>query len=102
MTKKNSLQVRWAEIDDSLSRSAPHLSSFFVDSDAFREIRVKMNDDGTFLAIAKGYGSDGGERICFGVGYTVSSSLLAIDGTMQAGRWRLDKPWADRNGTKGR
>lgn len=97
MTKKNSKAEAWAELDAALLGCVPHLASFFADAEVFVELRVKVRDDGTVLAIAKGYGSDGSPVVCFGSGYGVAGALMAIDSTIQGGHWRVDKPWADRN-----
>lgn len=59
----------------------------------FGEIRLKARDDGTVLAIAKGYGSDGGPIVAFGTGYDVVSALKGLEGTIARGGWRPDKPW---------
>lgn len=86
-------QERWVALSDSLSRYAPHLSGWLATEDEVREIRFKWRDDGTCLAIAKGYGSDGGETVCFGAGYGFSGAVLAVDRSIQGGNWRADKPW---------
>lgn len=83
----------WAEFEESIGERVPHLSAWLNDVDSFNELRLKARDDGTTLAIAKGYGEDGGPLVCFGVGYGVAATLMAIDATMQGGRWRVDVPW---------
>lgn len=97
MSKKSGKPTRaeqWAAFDEKLRGAVPHLSAWWDDADEFVEIRVKARPDGTYLAVAKGYGSDGGPVVCFGVGYGVSAALMAIDSTIQGGSWRVDKPWS--------
>lgn len=92
-TKKNSSQERWMELGDTLERLLPHLSSVLGDSDDFIALYLKARDDGTILAIAKKYASDGSPVVCFGSGYGVAGALMAIDATIQGGHWKVDKPW---------
>lgn len=91
--KKNSTQQRWVDLDESLQRLVPHLFSVLAESDDFIALYVKARDDGTILAIAKRYDSDGTPVVCFGSGYGVSGALMAIDATIQGGHWKTDKPW---------
>lgn len=85
---------RWAELGDEIHQRLPHLYAWLVDEDDFAELRLKARPDGTTLAIAKGYGTDGGPVVCFGSGYGAVGALMAIDATIQGGRWREDKPWS--------
>lgn len=96
--KKNSSQERWLSIDECMREYAPHLSAWWNDDEEFSELRLKARPDGTTLAIAKGYGGDGGPVVCFGVGYGVPAALLAIDGTINGGRWKVDEPWQPGKG----
>lgn len=84
---------RWVGFADHLGASVPTLRSWYDDTELFRELRLKARDDGTILAIAKGYDSAGGEVVCFGSGYDVASCLLSVDAAMQGGNWRVDAPW---------
>lgn len=84
---------QWTRLEKQFSGAFSHLMSWVGDSDSFKEIRVMARDDGTCLAIAKGYGPDGGPVVCFGNGYGLVASLMAIDRTIQGGHWRVDKPW---------
>lgn len=93
MRKKKRGAVLWAQLEDQLRAAMPHLVSFWLEEEDFREVRFKLKVDGTVLAIAKGYDSDGGEVICFGSGYGVVGSMLALDRSLQGGNWRVDKPW---------
>ncbi len=56
-------------------------------------IRLKARDDGTILAIIKGYDDSGGPVVAFGVGYDMVLALMAADSTIQGGFWKVDKPW---------
>lgn len=82
-----------AELGEAVRLRLPHFASWYVDEESFGELRLKARDDGTTLAIAKGYGPDGGAVVCFGSGYGLIGALIAIDATIQGGRWRVDKPW---------
>lgn len=96
MVKKNagaSLQTRWIVNCDAVAGLFPHVSGWFTDEDSFRELRFKARDDGTTLAIAKGYDSDGSPVVCFGSGYGLVGAFMAIDAAMQGGNWKVDKPW---------
>ncbi len=84
---------RWSDNVAWLHSFVPHFASWALDSGDFVELRVKARDDSTLLAIAKGYSSDGGPIVAFGVGYDLISCLMALDGTIQGGHWREDKPW---------
>lgn len=90
---KRSGGERLVEFDASFLKYVPHLRAFFSNEESFIDIRLKARDDGTILVIAKEYSSDGTPMVCFGVGYGVVAALLAIDATMNGGRWKIDKPW---------
>lgn len=90
----NSSQVTaWVEFNEEFTARVPHLAAWFGDTLAFVELRLMARDDGTTLAVAKGYDSDGGPVVCFGVGYGLVAAVMAIDATMNGGRWRVDTPW---------
>lgn len=90
---KASGQSRWQALDKALGSGAPQLTSVLRDEAEFISLLVKACEDGTSLAILKRYGSDGGPMVCFGSGYGVAGCLIAIDATIAAGKWRVDKPW---------
>lgn len=90
---KNRGPEKWLSAVDAVALSFPHLSGWFSDEESFREIRVQLRNDGSCLSIAKGYASDGGPVVCFGSGYGLIGSLLALDASIQGGNWREDKPW---------
>lgn len=91
--KKSGLVVRYNRLHDGVAELTPSLYAFLNDVEEFSELRVKARDDGSVLAIAKGYDSSGGPIVSFGVGYDAIGALLGIDGTIQAGKWKVDKPW---------
>lgn len=95
--KKEQSTERWTRIEKQFRIDFPHLSGFSLGSDDFSELRCKARDDGTVLALVKGFGPDGGKVIAFGVGYDVILALMALDSTVQGGHWRIDKPWEDPN-----
>lgn len=92
-SRTNTKQEKWNRIVEFFRGELPHLGAWWDDYDAFSEIRLKARDDGTVLAIAKGYDSGGGPVVCFGVGYDALAALLAVNDTMNANNWRVDKPW---------
>jgi hypothetical protein len=95
---KDSLVDRWLAFNERLEQEIPHLSACWSDFDEFREIRIMVKPDATVLGMVKGYGSDGGLTICFGTGYGVVATLMALDSSIQGGNWKVDKPWDARNG----
>lgn len=70
-------------------------------SEDFVELRVKQRGEGDFLAIAKRIGPDGGDEVCFGVGFDFLSCLLGLNGAITANRWRPDQPWGGGGNGKG-
>jgi hypothetical protein len=94
MVRDKGLKSRLLAIEESLSSVCPHLASWSADEESYRELRIQLRDDGTMLVIAKGFGTDGGPVVCFGVGYGLSGAMLAIDRTIQGGNWKFDKPWS--------
>lgn len=84
---------RWVRFVEVFEKEIPHVASWWGSETDFSEIRVKARADGTCLAVAKGYGSSGGPVVCFAVGYDVASCFLALDATINAGAWKVDKPW---------
>lgn len=97
-TRPSSPSDRWVALVEQFRADFPHLASWCMRPDEFGELRLKSRDDGTILAIAKGYGSEGGRIVSFGVGYDVILAFMALDSTIQGGHWRVDKPW--KGGTK--
>jgi hypothetical protein len=92
--KQQNRQIdRWTSSVKYLQGKMPHLMSFLLDNDDFSELRIKARDDGSVLAIAKGYDDAGSPVVSFGVGYDAILALMAIDQTIQGGHWRIDKPW---------
>ena len=94
MPKKNTALSRGEQLsilDQELKKWLPNLSSWWDNETDFREVRVMSRDDGSMLAIAKGYDGEGGPVVAFGVGYGVAATLLALDTTIQGGRWKFDK-----------
>lgn len=90
-------QLRWEELVTAFSRNAPHLAAWMRDEEEFAELRIKLRADSTCLAIAKGYGPDGGKVVCFGSGYGVEAAVMAVDATIQSGNWRIDKPYKPKS-----
>lgn len=91
---------KWHQVAEEWRASFPHLTHFLTNTSDFGEFRLKARDDGTVLAIAKGFDASGTPVVCFGVGYDPILSVLAIDRTIQGGHWRVDKPWQPANNGK--
>lgn len=91
--KKGHQADRWLGIDNALKAGVPQVRSALADEDDFRELRLKLRDDRTTLAILKAYGSDGGPVVCFGSGYGVVGALMALNASIAVGAWKTDKPW---------
>lgn len=87
-------QERFLAVIASFEEAFPQISAWCADEEDFSELRLKLRDDSSVLAIAKGYGSDGTPMVCFGVGYGVVGALLGLEGSIQGNNWRVDKPWA--------
>lgn len=100
-TPRKSIQDAWVETDKQLRRLFPHLAAWYNSTDEFDRLTIMLRDDGTHLAIGKGYGDDGGPIVCFGGGYGLAAALMSIDKTIQAGNWKVDKPYSARKGSGG-
>lgn len=87
-------------LHDAFWEHVPQVYSWLTRPDEFGELRLKARPDGTVIAVAKGYGSDGGPIVCFGSGYDALSALQGLEGALTANRWRPDKPWTG-NGKEG-
>lgn len=90
---ENSKIVAWNSLVDVMSERVPRFWSWCGDAEDFSELRLKAREDGTVLAIAKGYGPDGTPIVAFGSGYDLASAIVAIDATITGGHWRLDEPY---------
>lgn len=84
---------KWTALVADIKRATPSVLAFLLDPNEFTEVRFKVRDDGTVLAIAKGLDSSGGPVVCFGVGYDFVLALMALDASIQGDNWRVDKPW---------
>lgn len=86
---------RWVGADEAVKGAFPHIHTWLSDEDDFRRVLVKLLPDSTFLAVASGFGSDGGKVVCFGSGYGVIAALMGLDKSIQGGNWKVDIPWRD-------
>lgn len=91
--KKGGITQRYTALGEALRVGVPQFFSWSEDVEEFISISLKMRSDGTVLAVAKGYGADGTEMVCFGSGYGVAGALVAIDSTIAGAYWKVDKPW---------
>lgn len=94
--KKDNNQTRWLRIAGFVGDELPNLASWLGEEEEFIELRIKARDDGSTLAIAKGYNGSGAPVVCFGVAYGPYLALMAIDSSIQGGNWREDKPWQEK------
>lgn len=84
-----------------LNRSCPQLYSLLArNSEDFISISLRHRGPNDFTAVLKRFGSDGQSEVLFSNGSDFVGALLAMEGSMHAGRWRLDVPWDQRNSTK--
>lgn len=90
------LAFHWA-----LQDLAPQVYSWLCSSDDFGSLQFKARDDGSILAIAKGYDSAGGPVVAFGVGHDFVSACKGLEGTFARNGWRPDKPWPPNSGGGG-
>ncbi len=58
---------------------------------------VRQRGEMDFVAVLKRVGSDGQPEVCFSTGYDYVGTLLALEGTLSAGRWREDRPYEENN-----
>jgi len=61
-------------------------------------LSVRQRGEMDFVAVLKRVGPDGDAEVCFSAGYDYIGCLLALEGTLAAGRWRVDRPYSDRSG----
>lgn len=92
-TVKRGLPERWAETSGVMRKLFPQVSSWWGQTDSFNRLKLLSRADGTVLAVASGFGSDGGPVVCFGSGYGVSAALMALDASMAGNNWKVEKPW---------
>lgn len=85
---------RFTALSEALTAAVPQLAAVLTDPEDFRAIHLKRQPDGGILAVLKAYGPDGGEVVCFGSGYGVVGAFMSINGTVTAGRWRVDEPYS--------
>lgn len=85
-------------LHDVFFKETPQLYAWLTDDESFERLSVKRRDDGSFIAVAKGYDSKGGPVVAFGSGLDVFSCLQGLQGAITAGNWREDKPWSGKGG----
>lgn len=76
---------------------ATHLSNVYGwaaggESDAV-SLTFKCRGEGDWIGICKRYGDDGEPQVVFGTAFDFVSCVLAVNGAMQADKWKVDKPW---------
>lgn len=82
-----------------LARELPSLWDLLANPDGeFIELKLYNRGVNDTLGVCKRYGPDGGPQVLFGSGSGFVSCLLAVEGAVRAGRWKVDVPWKERNG----
>ena len=59
----------------------------------FDRLNIKRRGDHDWIAVCKAFSDDGTPIVCFASGVDLVGCLVALDGVIQAGRWRADTPW---------
>lgn len=90
------LAFHWA-----LQDVAPQTYAWLGQQDDFGSLSFKRRDDGTVLAIAKGYDAAGAPIVAFGTGYDFVSAVKGLEGAIARNGWRPDKPWPPNSGGGG-
>lgn len=62
----------------------------------FISITIRQRGLNDFTAVLKRFGSDGQAEVCFSNGYDFVACLLAMEGSVSVGRWRVDVPYDER------
>lgn len=83
----------WGIVNAQMQSAIPQVFSVLGDEDSFISLLVKLQPDGSFLSVLKRYGPDGGPMVCFGSGYGYLGCLFGLEGTVAAGKWRVDEPY---------
>lgn len=81
-----------------LSRFCPQLYSIIArDSEDFLSLSIRQRGLQDFVAVLKRVGSDGQAEVIFSNGFDFVSCLLSMEGSVAAGRWKVDVPWDERS-----
>ncbi len=92
-----SLLAEWARIHDAFAELFPHLAAVLGDEGDFNGLFLKVQADGTVLAVLKRFDSSGSPMVCFGSGYGAVGALHGVDRTVAGNGWRVDKPWSAKS-----
>lgn len=96
--RKNLQSQSWIAISNTFLKEIPHIRAYLEGIEDFRELRIKVQHDGTMLGILKAWSSDGTPIVCFGSGYDTAACLVALNATVNGGNWRDDPPWKPGKG----
>lgn len=84
-----------------LGRNHPQLYRLVArNPEEFISLSLRQRGPNDFTAVLKRFGSDGQAEVLFGNGPDFVSSLFSIEGSLAAGRWKVDVPYEKRNGKK--
>lgn len=86
-------QLTLLAIHEVVYEKLPHFYTWLTDQDDFEGLNIKRREDGTCIAVAKGYDPEGLPVVAFGSGYDALSCLVQLDRAINGGKWREDKPW---------
>lgn len=82
-------------VSDGLREITPGIARLLlVDGQGGTEVRLKRRGQFDWLCLVKRETDEGGRQIVFGMGVGPIEALTYADGLVQAGRWRVDKPWS--------
>lgn len=84
-----------------LSRNHPQLYGLVArNAEDFISVTCRQRGPNDFTAVLKRYGSDGQAEVLFGNGPDFVSCLFSLEGSLAAGRWKVDVPYEERNKKK--
>lgn len=95
-SEKDTSTARWVASDQWFRDNFPQISAVVDRGSEFRFLRISTGKDGTTMAVLGVTNRGGTAVVCFGSGYGFMMSLMALEGTVAAGDWRLDK-YAESN-----
>lgn len=101
MTKSNRSDKEYSAADSfsEVHRTwAIYLSNIYgwatTQEDEAVSVSIKCRGPADWIGIAKRVGPDGGPQVLFGVGFDFVACVVAVNGAMAAGRWKVDKPYS--------
>lgn len=91
---RNSRDTRYHKAVDGLRSGFIGLARLLmVEASTGIVLSVKQRGEYDWLALAKREHKENGPQVCFGFGVGPIEALCHLDGQVQSGSWRVDKPW---------